>query len=68
VSDKSIAAFKAALDKAGKKYEFHAYPGVVHSFTAKEADKVGNTGMKYDAKADAESWASMTALFAETLK
>ena len=68
VSDKSIAAFRAALDKAGTKYDFHAYPGVVHSFTATEADKVGNPGMKYDAKADAESWASMTALFAETLK
>lgn len=68
VSDKSIAAFKAALDKAGVKYEFHSYPGVVHSFTAKDADKVGNPGMKYDKDADEKSWASMTALFAETLK
>ncbi len=68
VSDKSIDAFRQALDTAGAKYEFNSYPGVVHSFTAMEADKVGNPGMKYDAKADAESWASMTKLFAETLK
>jgi dienelactone hydrolase len=68
ISADAIQAFKKALDAAGVKYEFISYPGVVHSFTAKGADAVGNPGMKYDAKADQESWASMTKLFAETLK
>ena len=68
VPDASITAFNTALDAAKVPHEFHAYPGVVHSFTARDADRVGNPGMKYDARADAESWKSMTALFAERLK
>ena len=68
VTEKSITAWKGKMDAAGVRHEFHNYPGVVHSFTAPEADKLGIGGMKYDAKADADSWASMTKLFAETLK
>jgi dienelactone hydrolase len=68
IKDADVAAFQAKLKEAGVPLEFNSYPGVVHSFTAPEADKVGNPGMRYDAKADAESWASMTKLFAEALK
>jgi dienelactone hydrolase len=67
VTEKSIAAFRAALDKAGVKYEFVSFPGVVHSFTAPEADKVGNAMMKYDKAADEKSWAGMKELFKATL-
>jgi dienelactone hydrolase len=67
ISDQSIAAFKKGLADAGVSLTFESYPGVVHSFTAKEADKVGNPGMKYDKAADEKSWASMKKLFAETL-
>jgi dienelactone hydrolase len=35
------------------------YGGVVHSFTNPEADKLGNPSLKYDAKADARSWAKL---------
>ncbi|HUR55448.1 MAG TPA: dienelactone hydrolase family protein [Gemmataceae bacterium] len=67
IPEKSIADFRAALDKAGVKYTFESYPGVVHSFTTKDADKVGNPGMKYDKNADEKSWAGMKELFKATL-
>jgi dienelactone hydrolase len=67
IPEAAIKAFRAALDTAGAKYEFIAYPGAVHSFTVPEADKVGNAGMKYDKAADEDSWKRMRALFKETL-
>jgi dienelactone hydrolase len=67
ISNDSIQAFRSALDQGGAKYEFIAYPGVVHSFTVPGADKVGNPGMKYDKHADEDSWSKMKALFADKL-
>src|SRR5437870_5213597 len=64
----AIKAFREALDKAGVKYEFVAYPGAVHSFTVADADKHGLAGMKYDKAADEDSWKRMTALFAEKFR
>jgi dienelactone hydrolase len=64
----AIQAFRGALDKAGAKYEFVAYPGAVHSFTVPDAGKHNNPGMQYQEAADKDSWARMTKLFAETLK
>jgi dienelactone hydrolase len=63
IPDAAIKAFRDGLDKAGVKYEFVSYPGVVHSFTVPEADKVGNPGMKYDKAADEDSWKRMLKLF-----
>ena len=68
ISPESIAAFKKALDEAKVSYTFTEYPGAVHSFTAKEADKLGIKGMAYDKNADEKSWAAMTALFADVFK
>lgn len=67
IPDKAIADFKAALDKAGAKYEFVSFPGVVHSFTVPDADKANNPGMKYDKAADEKSWKMMQELFKTTL-
>src|SRR5262245_42162602 len=63
----AIKNFKAALDKAGTKYEFIGYKDVVHSFTVPEADKHNIKGMKYDKAADEDSWKRMRALFKDTL-
>lgn len=63
----AIKAFRDALDKGGVKYEFHSYPGVRHSFTVPGADKHGIDGLKYDKKADEDSWQRMRKLFAEKL-
>ena len=63
----SIDKFKAALDKAGVKYQFESFPGTVHSFTVPEADKKEIKGMGYNEAADKKSWQQMLDLFKETL-
>lgn len=68
ISPESIAAFKKALDEAKVSYTFEEYPGAVHSFTAKDADKVAIKGMAYNKDADEKSWASMKKLFEEAFK
>ena len=63
----AIDAFQASLQMGGVKPEVVVYPGVVHSFTVPDADKVGMANMKYDKAADEDSWKKMRSLFAETL-
>jgi dienelactone hydrolase len=67
VSKESIEKFKAALDEAGVKYQFENYPGAVHSFTVKGADKHEIKGMAYNEAADTKSWQHMRDLFKDTL-
>lgn len=67
IPEKAIADFKAALDAAKASLDFVSYEGVVHSFTVPGADKVGNPGMKYDKKADEDSWKRMKDLFKDTI-
>ena len=44
----------------------HLYGGVVHSFTNPNAGRLNRPEFaRYDAKADARSWASLNSLFAE---
>ncbi len=64
----NVKAFRDALDKNGVKYEFHAYPGVVHSFTVPQADSHKISGMKYDKAADEASWKRMREVFAEKFR
>ncbi|NNJ24804.1 dienelactone hydrolase family protein [Alienimonas chondri] len=56
------------LEKAGADYVFTAYAGAKHGFTNPGADDRGMDGLKYDPKADARSWAAMTAMFDVILK
>jgi dienelactone hydrolase len=65
VPESAIKAFRQALDAAGVKYEFVAYPGAVHSFTVPGAEKHGMPGLKYDKHADEDSWKRMSDLFKE---
>lgn len=68
ISAESITAFKHALDSVNADYKYIAYPGVLHSFTSKEADANGkkfDLPLAYDADADAKSWASLQELFEE---
>lgn len=68
VTAASIKAFKDALAAAKVPLQFEDYPGTVHSFTAKDADKLKIPGMAYNKEADEKSWASMKALFEEVFK
>lgn len=68
IPEAAVKAFREPLDEAGVKYEFVSYPDVHHSFTVPDADKQGNPNLKYDKKADEDSWRRMKELFAEKLK
>ena len=47
-------------------WQLHLYGGVVHSFTNPDAEKLGRPEFaRYDAQADARSWASMMTFFSE---
>ena len=67
VTADSIAAFKGALKDAKVDLKFENYPGAVHSFTVKEADKKELPGMKYNPDADEKSWALMQETFKAVL-
>ena len=59
----AIKAFRDALDHGKVPYEFVAYPGAVHSFTVPGAENRGLKGLKYDKRADEDSWKRMADLF-----
>jgi len=55
----SVAAFKKEMDAAGANYRVVTYPGVKHSFTNPDADKLGKKfklPLAYNAAADKDSW------------
>ena len=60
------AAFEGEMRGGGVDWQMNLYGGVVHSFTNPAADKMGRPERaRYDAKADARSWAEMLAFFDE---
>lgn len=59
-------AFEEEMRAGGADWQLHTYGGVVHSFTNKNAGKLGRPDFaRYSETADARSWASMLELFAE---
>ncbi len=62
------AGFEAEMRGAGVDWQMHLYGNTVHSFTNQEAGKRNMPdAIRYSPEADARSWASMRALFDETL-
>ena len=60
------AAFEAEMRAGSVDWQMHLYGGVVHSFTNPNAGRLNRPEFaRYDAKADARSWASLNSLFAE---
>lgn len=60
------AAFEREMREGGVNWQMNLYGGVVHSFTNSEAGRLGRPEMaRYDARADARSWAAMLAFFEE---
>lgn len=59
VTTEQIASFKSEMKAAGADYTFINYPGAVHAFTNRDADKLGKTfkmPIAYNATADRQSW------------
>lgn len=68
VSAKDIQALKQALDRAAVTYEFVVHEGATHGFTLKSnSGHEEHMGMKYDARADLASWASMLSFLRKNL-
>jgi dienelactone hydrolase len=66
IPEDTRGAFAQTLREAGVDWQLHLYGGVVHSFTEPAADAMGNPAvLRYDARADRRSWASMAVLLAE---
>jgi dienelactone hydrolase len=65
IKAEAVDAFKKTLEDAKVKVEVQTFPGVVHSFTVKDADKRKMDNMKYDKDADEKSWAATKKLFDE---
>jgi dienelactone hydrolase len=62
-------AFEREMREGGVDWQMKIYGGVVHSFTNPEADQRGQPERaRYDAKADARSWAEMCAFFEEVFR
>lgn len=62
-----VEAFQQEMATAGVEVEFHAYPGVVHSFTNPDATALGEKfelPLAYDAEADQQSWAALETFLA----
>jgi dienelactone hydrolase len=60
-------AFAAEMSEARVDWQIHLYGGVGHSFTNPEIDAWNIAGFRYDARAEARSWAAMRRLFDEKL-
>lgn len=59
VPPEQVEAFKAEMDNAKADYMLVAYPGVMHTFTNREADSYAaqfGLPIKYDHAADTDSW------------
>ena len=58
--------FEQEMRAGGVDWQLHAYGGVVHSFTNKNAARAGHPeAARYSATADERSWVSMRELFSE---
>jgi len=65
IAPEVVTNFRNKLDEAGADWEMNTYGGVRHGFTNPDADKRGMDNLKYDASADARSWARMQSFFDE---
>jgi dienelactone hydrolase len=62
-------AFEQEMREGGVNWQMSLYGGVVHSFTNKEADKMGRPDFAaYHAQTDRRSWGEMLSLFDEVFQ
>jgi dienelactone hydrolase len=65
VAPEVVDNFQNKLEEAEAKWEMDIYGGARHGFTNPNAGDYGIENLKYDAQADARSWARMQAFFDE---
>ncbi len=65
ISQESIQAFQAGMERVGADWLMITYGNARHSFTNPGADERGIDGLRYNKKADERSWQHMRAFFDE---
>lgn len=65
VAPEVVTNFQDKLEEAGANWEMDIYGGVRHGYSNPDASDYGIENLKYDAQADARSWARMQAFFDE---
>jgi dienelactone hydrolase len=65
VPPEQVAAFEAALDKAGADWYLVSYGGARHAFTNPDASSYGIENLRYDPEADRRSWAELQRFLGE---
>lgn len=65
VKPAELEAFKAEMKAANVEPQVIVYPGAVHAFTNPDADRHNIPGIKYNEKADKESFEAMKVFFAD---
>lgn len=65
VPAKDVERFRTEMTAAKAQFQIISYPGVKHSFTNPNADKVGMPGLSYNADADRQSWDELRKMLAE---
>jgi dienelactone hydrolase len=65
VKDETVAKVRAVWEDAKVDYEINYYGLAQHSFTVPGIDKIGVSGLSYNAEADRRSWEAMRLLFRE---
>jgi len=68
VKHEEVAKFESEMKSARVESKVVQYEGAEHAFTNPNADSHGIPGIKYDEKADKESWEAMKGFFAEVFK
>jgi dienelactone hydrolase len=63
-----VEGFRTEMSERKTELTMKTYDGAVHSFTVKEAGDDPSKGMAYNAKADKESWDTLTKFLADVLK
>jgi dienelactone hydrolase len=63
-----VAAFQAALNKAGVDWEMDVYGGTRHGFTNPDAGEYGIENVAYNEAADARSWERMQEFLGEVFE
>ncbi|MBT4702134.1 MAG: dienelactone hydrolase family protein [Rhodospirillaceae bacterium] len=71
IKPEKLMVLKEGMKAAGADFKYVAYPGVVHSFTSPSATERGKKlklPLRYDRKADQDSWSQTLALFDQIFK
>lgn len=71
IKSENLTALLNGMELGGADFEYVSYPGVQHSFTSMAATAKGEKlglPLKYDAEADADSWARTLAMLEKSLK